>query len=66
MPFSSEPPNPLHDLLTEAQTELSRRLREACEAEERGVASDSSREIRELEDSLLAAAMAAEKVLTVR
>jgi hypothetical protein len=66
MSSSPKPVGPLHDLLTEAETELHRRLREACEAEERGVTTDSAREIRELEDSLLAAAMAAEKVLTVR
>ena len=63
---SPESPNELQNLLSEAESELSRRLREACEAEERGVTSDSAREIRELEDSLLAAAMAAEKILTAR
>ena len=66
MPSPSEPTNPLHDLLKEAETKLSRRLQEACEVEARGVSSESSREIRQLEDSLLSAAMAAEQVLTVR
>jgi hypothetical protein len=66
MPASPDPANPLHNLLEEAETELSQRLREACEAEARGVPSDSAREIRQLEDSLLSAAMAAEKVLAVR
>ena len=66
MPTSPDPANPLHNLLEEAETELSQRLREACEAEARGVPSDSAREIRQLEDSLLSAAMAAEKVLAVR
>ena len=66
MPASPDPTNPLHGLLKEAETELSQRLHEACEAEARGVASESAREIRQLEDSLLSAAMAAEKVLAVR
>ena len=58
--------DPLRPLLDEAEENLSRRLREACEAEASGVASDSAAEIRKLEDSLLSAAMAAEQVLTVR
>ena len=67
MPSSDQPPdNPLRDLLKEAETELSRRLHEACEAEARGVASESAQEIRDLEDSLLSAAMAAEQVITAR
>jgi hypothetical protein len=66
MPSSPNRNTPLQDFLEEAESELSRRLREACEAEARGTPSDSAQEIRELEDSLLAAAMAAEKVLAVR
>ena len=58
--------NALQDLLEEAESELSRRLREACEAEARGVSSDSSDEIRRLEDTLLAAAMAAGRTLAAR
>jgi hypothetical protein len=38
---------------------LSHHLREACEAEARGVSTESAAEIRRLEDTLLAAAMAA-------
>ena len=60
------PDNPLQDLLDEAESELSRRLHEACEAEARGVSSDSTEEIRRLEDTLLAAAMAAERTLAAR
>ena len=59
MPPSRKPPGPLHDLLEEAESELSRYLREACEAEARGISTDSAAEIRRLEDTLLAAAMAA-------
>ena len=66
MPASPDPSNPLRDLLKEAEAELNQRLRDACEAEARGIASDSAREIRQLEDSLLSAAMAAEKVLAAR
>src|SRR5688500_13482848 len=66
MSSSNQPPNPLRDLLKEAESELSRRLHEACEAEARGVATESAQEIRELEDSLLSAAMAAEQVITAR
>lgn len=58
--------DPLQPLLDEAEAKLHRRLHAACEAEAQGVASESAVEIRRLEDSLLAAAMAAEQVLTVR
>lgn len=58
--------DPLQPLLDEAEAKLHRRLHAACEAEANGVSSDSAIEIRRLEDSLLAAAMAAEQVLTVR
>ena len=66
MPSSPDSNDALQDLLREAETELSRRLHEACEAEARGVPSESAQEIRRLEDALLSAAMAAEKVLTAR
>ena len=65
----SSPPeqvDALKNFLDEAEAKLSRRLREACDAEAKGVASESASEIRLLEDSLLQAAMAAEQVLTVR
>lgn len=66
MSSPSEQVDALKDFLDEAEATLSRRLREACEAEAKGVASESASEIRLLEDSLLQAAMAAGQVLTVR
>lgn len=62
MPPSRQPPDPLQNLLEEAETELSRRLREACDAEARGISTESAEEIRRLEDTLLSAAMAAGRV----
>jgi len=56
----------LHALLHEAEAELSRRLHEACEAESKGVATESAEEIRRLEDTLLSAAMAAERTIAAR
>jgi hypothetical protein len=58
--------DPLEPVLKEAEAELSRRLREACEAEERGVSTESTQEIRRLEDALLGAAVAAEQTILVR
>src|SRR5688500_18831817 len=60
------PDDPLQPLLDEAEAKLHRRLHDACEAEAKGIESESAVEIRRLEDSLLSAAMAAEQVLTVR
>lgn len=70
-PAGSEPdppssPDPLLPVLREVENELHRRLRDACEAEERGLSTHSTAEIRRLEDSLLAAAMAAEQTITLR
>jgi hypothetical protein len=64
----SPPPNrdPLQNLLEDAENELRRRLEEACEAEARGVSTESTEEIRQLEDSLLSAAMAAKQTIAVR
>jgi hypothetical protein len=59
-------PDPLKPVLADAEAELRRRLHEACEAEAKGVSTDSTHEIRQLEDSLLAAAVAAEHTITVR
>jgi hypothetical protein len=53
-------------VLRDAEAELTRRLQEACEAEEGGVADASASEIRQLEDTLLAAAAAAKHTLRVR
>jgi hypothetical protein len=58
--------DPLQPVLRDAEAELQRRLHEACEAEAKGVASESAAEIRQLEDALLAAAVAAEHTLTLR
>lgn len=68
MPPSSVPPkpDPLQNVLDDAESELQRRLQEACEAEERGISTESTQEIRRLEDSLLAAAVAARQTVTVR
>ena len=65
---SSPPPqsDPLQPVLADAESELRRRLREACEAEAKGLSTDSTHEIRRLEDALLAAAVAAEQTITVR
>lgn len=56
----------LHKLLDEAESDLSRRLKEACEAEAHGVSNESTAEIRRLEDTLLAAALAAERAVAAR
>lgn len=59
-------PDPLAPLLDDAEAELRRRLEEACSAEAENLATKSSAEIRELEDSLLAAAVAARQTLALR
>ena len=68
MPRSSEPPqpDPLQPVLDDAEAELRRRLHEACVAEAKGVSTESTQEIRRLEDALLAAAVAAQQTITVR
>lgn len=68
MPRSSEPPqpHPLQPVLDDAEAELRRRLHEACVAEAKGVSTESTEEIRRLEDALLAAAVAAQQTITVR
>ena len=58
--------NPLKGLLDEAKSELTRRLHEACEAEAKGAVSGSAEEIRRLEDTLLSAALAAERAIVAR
>jgi hypothetical protein len=69
--FATERPVPkqpdvLKELLSDAESELSRRLREACDAEARGISTESTKEIRKLEDALLAAAVAAQQTIDVR
>jgi hypothetical protein len=68
MPDSDEsaPADPLEPLLRDVEAQLRRRLHEACEAEANGVVTESTTEIRRLEDSLLAAAVAAEQAITLR
>ena len=58
--------DPLEPVLRDVEAELTNRLREACEAEADGVSSESTAEIRRLENSLLAAAVAAEQTITLR
>lgn len=62
----AEKKDPLQPVLDEAEDELSRRLHEACAAEAGGVANKTSAEIREIEDSLLAAAVAAGEAISLR
>jgi hypothetical protein len=59
-------PDPLQPVLDDAEAELRRRLHEACEAEAKGLSTDSTQEIRHLEDTLLAAAVAAGQTISVR
>lgn len=64
---SARPPvDPLRSQLAAAESELSRRLREACEAEARGVSTESAEEIRRLEDTLFAAVTAAQRAQAAR
>jgi hypothetical protein len=65
-PSETSDRDPLQKRLDDAENELRRRLEEACEAEARGVSTDSTEEVRRLEDSLLAAASAAKQTIAVR
>ena len=58
--------DPLQKILDDAENELRRRLEDACEAEARGVSTESTEEIRQLENNLLAAALAAKQTIAVR
>ncbi len=69
--MSSPPPepsnrDPLQNILDDAESELRRRLEEACEAESKGVSTESTEAIRKLEDNLLAAALAAKQTVALR
>jgi hypothetical protein len=68
MSSDSEPSNgdPLQNILEDAETELRRRLEDACEAEAKGVSTESTEAIRKLEDNLLAAALAAKQTVALR
>jgi len=65
-PSETSDRDPLQNLLDDAEDELQRRLEEACEAEAGGVSTESTEEVRKLEDSLLAAASAAKQTIAVR
>lgn len=58
--------DPLQKLLDDSENELHRRLEEACEAEAKGLSTESTEEIRQLEDNLLAAALAAKQTAALR
>ena len=58
--------DPLQKLLDDSENELRLRLEEACEAEAKGVSTESTEEIRRLEDNLLAAALAAKQTVALR
>ena len=58
--------DPLEPVLRDVEADLRSRLREACEAEASGVWTEGAEEIRRLEDSLLAAAVAAEQTIALR
>src|SRR5918911_153258 len=58
--------DPLEPVLRDVEAQLRDRLREACEAEASGISTESAAEIRQLEDSLLAAAVAAEQTIALR
>ena len=58
--------DPLQKLLDDSENELRQRLEEACEAEAKGVSTESTEEIRRLEDNLLAAAVAAKQTVAIR
>ena len=65
-PSETSDRDPLQKQLDDAENELRRRLEEACEAEADGVSTESTEEVRKLEDSLLAAASAAKQTIAVR
>ncbi|HET7189449.1 MAG TPA: hypothetical protein VFI52_14965 [Gemmatimonadaceae bacterium] len=66
MASSPQDSHPLEPVLRDTEAELARLLREACEAEDRGVANESAAEIRRLEDALLSAAVAAKQTIALR
>jgi hypothetical protein len=67
-PSPSQPSDrdPLRTLLDDAESELRQRLEDACEAEAKGVSTESTEEVRQLEDNLLAAALAAKQTVALR
>jgi len=65
-PSQSSDRDSLRKQLDEAESELRQRLEDACEAEAKGVSTESTEEVRRLEDTLLAAAVAAKQTITLR
>jgi hypothetical protein len=65
-PKASTTGDPLENVLDEVEAKLKQRLRDACDAEAEGVENASSAEIRQLEDALLSAAVAAEQTIALR
>ena len=65
-PGDPESGDPLEPVLRDVEAELRRYLQEACEAEASGVSTGTTSEIRRLEDTLLAAAIAAEQTIVLR
>src|SRR6476661_1406722 len=67
-PSPSQPSDrdPLRTMLDEAENELRERLEDACEAEAKGVSTESTAAVRQLEDNLLAAALAAKQTVALR
>src|SRR5256714_11420028 len=58
--------DPLQTLLEDTEDELRSRLHAACEAEAKGLSTETTEQIRRLEDDLLAAAVAANQTSSVR
>jgi len=69
MPTSPSQPSDRDSLrkqLDEAERVLRQRLEDACESEAKGVSNESTEEVRRLEDTLLAAALAAKQTIALR
>ena len=69
MPSNPSQPSdrdPLQTLLEDTEDELRSRLHAACEAEAKGLSTETTEQIRRLEDDLLAAAVAAKQTIAVR
>jgi hypothetical protein len=65
-PSQSSDRDSLRKRLDEAESELRQRLEDACESEAKGVSTESTEEVRRLEDNLLAAALAAKQTIALR
>ena len=65
-PSQTSERDPLKTLLEDTEDELRSRLHAACEAEAKGVHTETTADIRRLEDDLFAAAVAAKQTIAVR